>query len=75
MSGFGCCGTQRWRQFDSERSIVRAVDDEEMDEPVAFAIFGVAVLDLADQMIFRQHSAALKERHGQFLGEAPVIEF
>lgn len=60
---------------DDPEAMVCAVNDEETDEPVAFSIFGLAVLDLADETIYRQLSAALEECHGRFAGEVPVIEF
>jgi len=51
-----------------------ALVEEKMDT-VQFSIFGVAVLDLADEAIYRRLMAALGERQGRFVGETPVIEF
>jgi hypothetical protein len=48
---------------------------EEQMETVRFSIFGVAVLDLADESVHRQLLTGLEERQGRFVGETPVIEF
>jgi hypothetical protein len=51
-----------------------ALVEEKMDT-VRFSIFGVAVLDLADESVHRCLLAALEERGSRFVGETPVIEF
>jgi hypothetical protein len=53
---------------------LEAVVEEQM-HTVRFSVFGVAVLDLADEPIYRRLMAALEERQGRFVGETPVIEF
>ena len=60
---------------DDPEAMVRAVNDEETDEPVVFSIFGVAVLDFADETIYQQLSGALAASRGLYVGEYPVIEF
>jgi hypothetical protein len=58
----------------SDPEAMAALVEEQMDT-VRFSIFGVAVLDLADEAVQRQLLAGLEERHWQFVGETPVIEF
>jgi hypothetical protein len=58
----------------SDPEALRTVVEESMDT-VRFSVFGVALLDLADETIYRQLSAALEECHGQYVGEYPIIEF
>jgi len=57
----------------SDPETLRRLVEEEMPT-VQFSIFGVAVLDLADEAIYRQLSAALGERRHGFLGEMPFID-
>ena len=51
-----------------------ATVEERMDN-VCFSIFGVATLDLKDEVVYEALENALAERHGRFVGEYPVIEF
>jgi hypothetical protein len=51
-----------------------ALVEEQMDT-IRFSIFGVAVVDLADEATYRQLSAALGERQVRFVGETPLIAF
>ena len=53
----------------------RAVLAEERVENVRFSVFGVAMLDLADEGIYETLMNVLTERRSQFVGEYPVIEF
>jgi hypothetical protein len=53
---------------------MRAVCGDDTDEPVAFSVFGVAVLDLADEHTYEKLLAALNECR-RYVGKAPVIEF
>jgi hypothetical protein len=53
---------------------MEAMVHEQM-ETVRFSVFGVAVLDLADQPTYRTLMNALADRSERFVGEAPVIEF
>jgi hypothetical protein len=73
------------RRFDNEgmyavidpctdTEALQALVEEEMDE-VEFSIFGMATLDLADQETHRLLIKALADRHGQFVGKMPVIDF
>ena len=57
----------------SDPEVLRASIEEKMDT-VRFSVFGVAALDLADEAIYRQLSAALGERRHGFLGEMPFID-
>lgn len=40
-----------------------------------FSIFGVGVLELADEATYESLLTALADRPGRFVGEMPVIEF
>ncbi len=51
----------------------QAIVDERM-ENVCLSIFGVAVLDLADEATYDRLMNALVGRCGHFVGEYPVIE-
>jgi hypothetical protein len=48
---------------------------QERGENVRFSVFGVGVLDLADEGIYETLMNVLTERRSQFVGEYPVIEF
>jgi hypothetical protein len=73
------------RRYDNENSCAvldPCTDPEallalvEYDMPTCrFSIFGVGVLDLADEQSYRLLLGALADRRGRFVGEMPVIEF
>jgi hypothetical protein len=54
---------------------MRAVCGDDTDEPVAFSVFGVAVLDLADEHTYEELLAAVAASCGRFVGEIPIIKF
>jgi hypothetical protein len=58
----------------TDTEALRALVEEEMDSS-RFSIFGVAVLDFADQQTHGSLKTALAERRGQFAGEMPCIDF
>jgi hypothetical protein len=53
---------------------LRSVVDEQM-ENVRFSVFGIALLDLADEAVYRALMGALAHRRERIVGEAPAIEF
>jgi hypothetical protein len=73
------------RKFDSEGmcavidpcadpAALQALVEEKMDT-VRFSVFGVGVLDLADEATHRALLAALSDRCERFVGEMPCIDF
>ena len=73
------------RRYDNENSCAvldPCTDPEallalvEYDMPTCrFSIFGVGILDLADEPTYELFLTALADRRSRFVGEMPVIEF